>query len=505
MKPTVVVAGPGAGKTHNMVNEIATCIPNLSPNRFLVAITYTNAAADMIRTRLHRRVRPTRNVYIGTIHSFLNRFILSPFAVVLEQFPEDHIFVSADVSIPNKTQSGRKLTPQQVSIAKAAKLSALLKRGIVPYEKMSSVAATLLEMKEIRRLVGHRLQYLFVDEFQDVDTTQLRVFESLRKEKRTRIYVVGDPEQYISSFTYRVRGIKAPEYGKIPYFRFANQSDCQKLDMNRRSCDEVVEFTNQFHGQLAQRGQQGTRGVQRVVFIVEQEVNSIIERFRSLTDDWHSESTPVSRLYLSHFNSTLDAGRQRFGLVPVSNNGASHTSLLQESMEVIAKSLGMSQRRASTTFDLDYLTWRKVALRLLKAIRAGVVGTSGDLETFLKNQFPTAEFGEGVDLDHELIVLVDGVLHGTERTHRERISSIHKAKGLEADSVLVVAKNQTELRKWCERDSSVRAADKEDICRLGFVAFSRAKESLVLACLKEIDDDMKILLESLGVSILSPS
>lgn len=502
MKPTVVVAGPGAGKTHNMVNEIAACIPSLSPNRFLVAITYTNAAADMIRTRLHRRAKPTRNVYIGTIHSFLNRFILSPFAIALEQLPEDHIFVSADVSVPNKTTSGRKLTPQQMSIAKAAKLTALLKRGIVPYEKMGSVAASLVEMKAIRRLVGHRLQFLFVDEFQDVDTTQHRVFESLRKEKKTYIYVVGDPEQYISGFTYRVRGIKAPEYGKIPFFRFASQSDCQNLETNRRSCDEIVDFTNQFHGHLTQKGQQGTRGVQRVVFVNEGDVEQIIERFRSLTDEWHSGNAPISRLYLSHFNSTLDAGRERYGLVPVSNNGASHASLLQEAMEVIAKSLEMSQRRVCRTFDLEQLAWRKAGISLLKVIRDGKVKTLDDLKAFLKNRFPTAEFGDDSDVSHELGILVDYVLHGTAQTGQERISSIHKAKGLEADAVLVVAKNQSELRKWCERDSLARAADKEDICRIGFVAFSRARESLVLACLKEIDEETKSLLLSLGISIV---
>lgn len=502
MKPTVVVAGPGAGKTHNMVNEIAARIPSLSPNRFLVAITYTNAAAEMIRTRLHRRSKPTRNVYIGTIHSFLNRFVLSPFAVVLNQLPEDHIFVSADVSVPNKTKSGRRRTSQQVSIAKAAKLTALLKQGIVPYEKMGSVAATLVEMKEIRRLVGHRLQFLFVDEFQDVDTTQHRVFDSLRKEKKTNIYVVGDPEQYISSFTYRVRGIKAPEYAKIPFFRFASQSDCQNLEANRRSCDEIVDFTNQFHGHLTQKGQQGKRGIQRVVFVEEREVEQIIERFRSLTDEWHSGNAPISRLYLSHFNSTLDAARQRFGLVPISNNGASHTSLLQEALDVIAKALEMSQRRVCNTFDLDQLAWRKVGLRLLKLIRAGEVNTTDDLKTCLKERLPAADFGSNADVSHELGVLVDCVLHGTTQADREQISSIHKAKGLEADSVLVVAKNQSELRKWCEQDSLTRAGDKEDICRIGFVAFSRARESLVLACLNEIDGETKTLLESLGVRIV---
>ena len=68
-KPKLAEAGPGAGKTHGMVNEILGAIQVLPPHRFLAAITYTNAAANTIRERLSRRVRLRRNVFVGTTHS----------------------------------------------------------------------------------------------------------------------------------------------------------------------------------------------------------------------------------------------------------------------------------------------------------------------------------------------------------------------------------------------------------------------------------------------------
>ena len=54
LKPTLVIVGPGAGKTTKMVDYIAAEIPHLEPHRILAAITYTNSATDSIRSKLHR-------------------------------------------------------------------------------------------------------------------------------------------------------------------------------------------------------------------------------------------------------------------------------------------------------------------------------------------------------------------------------------------------------------------------------------------------------------------
>ena len=79
-------------------------------------------------------------------------------------------------------------------------------------------------------------------------------------------------------------------------------------------------------------------------------------------------------------------------------------------------------------------------------------------------------------------------------------SSIHKAKGLEAECVLVVARSLDELKKWIESEVEKRWKDKQDTCRIGFVGFSRAKKILCIACKHSIDSPIKAKLVELGVT-----
>lgn len=85
----------------------------------------------------------------------------------------------------------------------------------------------------------------------------------------------------------------------------------------------------------------------------------------------------------------------------------------------------------------------------------------------------------------------------------EWYSSIRKAKGLQADAVLVVAKSLTELKKWLQTKHSFRVADKQDKCRLGYVAFTRPREMLCIACITELDSELIQMLQSLGVLIVT--
>jgi len=85
--------------------------------------------------------------------------------------------------------------------------------------------------------------------------------------------------------------------------------------------------------------------------------------------------------------------------------------------------------------------------------------------------------------------------------HTNQYSTIHKAKGLDADAVLVVAEKYEHFLKWFETDPKERYADKSDQCRLGFVGFSRAKELLCIACLQDIRD-FKTRLKEFDVEII---
>ena len=63
----------------------------------------------------------------------------------------------------------------------------------------------------------------------------------------------------------------------------------------------------------------------------------------------------------------------------------------------------------------------------------------------------------------------------------------------------MVAKGVAELKKWLQTDRSVRVADKQDKCRLGYVAFTRPRELLCIACLKKLDTELIQMLQNLGI------
>lgn len=78
-----IVAGPGAGKTHwliNHINNVLQTSKRLMRTRKIACITYTNIGVDTILNRLGRSAN---QVEVSTIHSFLYRHIVKPYASFL--------------------------------------------------------------------------------------------------------------------------------------------------------------------------------------------------------------------------------------------------------------------------------------------------------------------------------------------------------------------------------------------------------------------------------------
>jgi len=94
----------------------------------------------------------------------------------------------------------------------------------------------------IRKKVSDRFDFLIVDEFQDTDENQVKLFETLFSEKT--IFYIGDPKQAIYGF----RGGDFINYlsikKKIP-------QECKFiLNQSYRSTDKVIDFVNQFSNAL---------------------------------------------------------------------------------------------------------------------------------------------------------------------------------------------------------------------------------------------------------------
>ena len=77
-----LVACPGSGKTRALTYKIAVELSKLRNDKaWVVAITYTNRAADEIHERIERLGVDTSQLWIGTIHAFCLEWILRPYAI----------------------------------------------------------------------------------------------------------------------------------------------------------------------------------------------------------------------------------------------------------------------------------------------------------------------------------------------------------------------------------------------------------------------------------------
>lgn len=252
--PLLVIAGPGTGKTEVVTRRAAWLIATKRARpRDILALTFTDNAAEEMQARVDLLVPYGQaDALISTFHAFGDRLVREhafelglPGDIRLINRAEgivllrEHLFElgldryrplgdptrflgalvglfqrakDEDVS-PAALEAYARALPigsaQEIDLANTrvelcsayARYQALLaERGLIDHGDQVSLAVRLLrDRPAIRDAIRSRYRYLLVDEFQDMNSTQLELVHALSNERRN-VTVVGDPDQAIYTF-----------------------------------------------------------------------------------------------------------------------------------------------------------------------------------------------------------------------------------------------------------------------------------------------------------------
>jgi DNA helicase II / ATP-dependent DNA helicase PcrA len=280
--PLLILAGAGAGKTKTLTYRILHLIKKGIDPRSILAITFTNKAAQEMRERITHLLEKDRTLNLPI--SFMEKPFVSTFhvfgATMLRENAEK-AGTSKNFTIFDRSDSKNaiKQAMEQVRVNpkefEPAKVLSMISRekgnGVTvryfldsrPREFISSIigkvweayegilfkeksldfddlllkAAKLLEDDEIRAKYQEKYKYIHIDEYQDTNRVQYKIGRLL-SEKSRNICVVGDADQTI--YTWRGADIS----NILNFERDYPEARVVLLEQNYRSTGNILKAAN---------------------------------------------------------------------------------------------------------------------------------------------------------------------------------------------------------------------------------------------------------------------
>lgn len=294
--PLLIIAGPGSGKTRTLVERVLYILNNVGaePKNILLA-TFTEKASRELITRVSENIEKNINfseMYVGTIHSICLRIIdenieksfLKKNYKVLDDM-DQKFFIYKNMKSFEKIEGFEKFF-NGMNASGHWRKAGILRKWIdkINEEKLdnknienssderivflnevhkkyrellflensidfSNIQLECLRMvsenSEILKKLQEEIKYIMIDEYQDTNTVQEKLFLLIGGERKN-ICVVGDDDQGI----YRFRGATVKNI--LHFQKNFSEGECEKieLDINYRSNEDIVNFCNMWNSQL---------------------------------------------------------------------------------------------------------------------------------------------------------------------------------------------------------------------------------------------------------------
>ena len=277
-----VIAGAGSGKTRALSHRFAFLVNELGilPGNIL-CVTFTNKSANEMRQRIHALTGDNDTGYINTFHGFCVSILQEDSHAV--QYPKSFLVLdNSDIDAMLQTiYEERGLSLRDMTFSAARDMIEIRKLFKEPeyYKDMISMSLQTLKEKydqsdsapdiifygylyqekkcfgldyndlikfslyifqqnpDIRLKWQKRLEYIMIDEFQDIDQLQYQLMEVLCGYHRN-LFIVGDPDQTI--YTWRGANVKyLLDFDKV----FPNVKTIMMMQ-NYRSTPEILAAAN---------------------------------------------------------------------------------------------------------------------------------------------------------------------------------------------------------------------------------------------------------------------
>ena len=262
----LVTACPGSGKTRVLTCRLIRGLVEIpSPQHRVVALTFTNRAADEVKSRLDQADVPQTQLWAGTIHSFALEWILRPYAPYIERIRKG--FTVADEYYTNKLLRSLKkeagkgeyfevnVAPNRFGVVANGNETAnkianayrnhLRESRLLDFNDVLYYAFTLLaDQPEIAQTLGHIISLICVDEVQDTQDLQYGILAKIAftDASSPTIFFVGDPDQSI----YESLGAVTKSADEIKQEFGIEDIQLLSLTGNYRSSQRIIDYYRAF-------------------------------------------------------------------------------------------------------------------------------------------------------------------------------------------------------------------------------------------------------------------
>lgn len=528
--PLCVLAGAGTGKTRAITYRIAHGVATGAYQATQVlAVTFTARAAGEMRSRLadlgvpgvqartfHAAAlrqltyfwptaiggrRPDIQAHKAPLVGAAARRLSLPtdratvrdlaaeveWAKVTMTLPED--YAQAAIAAGRTDVAGQ----EAATVAQVLALyeEAKSERGVIDFEDVLLLTiGILLDREDIASQVRGQYKHFVVDEYQDVSLLQQRLLD-LWLGRRRQLCVVGDVSQTIYSFT-----------GATPAFLTGfttRYEDARTVRLSRdyRSTPQVVSLANQVLAR-SRRGGDGPRLPAGAVELVAQRPSGPAVRFKTYDDDLAEAEGTVAQV------RRLQAAGVPLSEIAILYRTNSQSEAFEQALA--GAQIGYLVRGGERFFEREEV--KRAMAVILGAARTEKATLTGDLgqdaRTVLSREgwseeppAPRGAVRERWDALNALVALADEMaqtrgadLDAFHTELRERadaqnaptvegvtLSSLHAAKGLEWDAVILVGA--------CEGLLPISLAEGhtaiEEERRLLYVGVTRAREHLIIS------------------------